>query len=113
MTRKWISEKKDISKPLRDYFETMCHSIVSKDSVVREFALRDIAQNNSIGQIVEWFYRFGYFLLSKDITYDCLTLSALSLIEALEKNPTAPLIVTEKQVRQTCRYFARLSYACV
>lgn len=76
----------------------MCLAIVSNDMTAQKFALTDIKTNNLIGPIIKWFYHFGYFLLSKDITYDCLTLSALSLINSLERNPVAPLCVCEKQV---------------
>lgn len=97
--KKWYPEIKDVSKSLRNYFETICNAIVSQDVDLRQTALNDVEHNNLIGPIVEWFYNFCYFLLSKDITYDCLTLSALDLIKALEDSSIAPLIVSEKQVR--------------
>lgn len=84
----------------------MCLAIVSNDTAAQKFALNDIKTNNFIGPIIKWFYHFGYFLLSKDITYDCLTFSALHLINSLEANPVASLSVCEKQVI-TLSYFRK------
>lgn len=66
-------------------------------------ALKDISENPQIGPIIEWFYHFGYFLLMKDITYDCLTLSALDLIETLENSPLGSANVSEKQLKLLVR----------
>ncbi|KAK9747062.1 TATA box binding protein associated factor (TAF) [Popillia japonica] len=102
VTKQWLPDTKD-SKTLKTYFEIMCLAIVSNDMTAQKFALTDIKTNNLIGPIIKWFYHFGYFLLSKDITYDCLTLSALSLINSLERNPVAPLCVCEKQLKLLVR----------
>lgn len=98
VTKKWMPEVKEPNKALKHYFETVCNAVVSPDVELKQTALNDIRTNSAIGPVVEWFYNFCYFLLSKDITYDTLTLSALDLIKALEYSPVAPLIVSEKQV---------------
>ncbi|GJQ86778.1 hypothetical protein Trydic_g5572 [Trypoxylus dichotomus] len=102
LTKQWLPDSKD-SKTLKNYFEITCLAIVSNDMAARNYALNDIKTNNFIGPIINWFYHFGYFLLSKDITYDCLTLSALSLINSLERNPVAALCVSEKQLKLLVR----------
>lgn len=76
----------------------MCQMIVSSDIELRRMALTNIGENPRIGPIIEWFYNFGYILLSKDITYDCLTLRALDLIRVLESSPMCRIHVSEKQV---------------
>lgn len=91
---------KEPNKQLKHYFESMCNAIVSEETELRHIALRDIKTNCYIGPIVEWFYNFCYVLLSKDITYDSLTLSALDLLKSLEYSKIACLIVSEKQVRK-------------
>lgn len=98
LTRKWLPESREISKELKVYFMLMCQAVVENDQEVRLTALKDISENHAIGPIIEWFYHFGYFLLSKDITYDSLTLFAFDLLEALESNPISALIVSDKQV---------------
>ncbi|KAB0802231.1 hypothetical protein PPYR_04417 [Photinus pyralis] len=98
LTRKWLPESKEISPNLKQYFIVMCEAIVSKDEKLYETALDNIKTNNNIGPIIEWFYHFGYLLLSKDITYDSLTMRALNLISKLELNPISSLIVSEKQI---------------
>jgi hypothetical protein len=98
LSSKWIPELQEISKALKNYFTTMCQMIVSSDVEVRKMALTNIGENLRIGPITEWFYNFGYILLSKDITYDCLTLRALDLIKVLENSPTCRINVSEKQV---------------
>lgn len=98
ITRKWLPEIKETSRSLKHYFETICNAVVSIDIELKHTALKDIITNSSIGPIVEWFYNFCYILLSKDITYDSLTLSALDLIKSLEYNKIASLTVSEKQV---------------
>lgn len=47
-------------------------------------ALQNISSNPNIGPIINWYYKFGYLLLSKDVTYDSLTFYALDLIETVE-----------------------------
>lgn len=81
------------------YFTAMCHTLISNTPQQRQEALRDVRCNAHIGPIVNWFYHFGYFLLSKDITYVSLTMSALQLIEALESNPIARQQVGEKELK--------------
>lgn len=71
---------------------------MSADVELKHAALKDISTNSCIGPVVEWFYNFCYILLSKDITYDSLTLSALDLIKSLEYSGIASLTVSEKQV---------------
>lgn len=87
-----------MSSTLKEYFTIVCQSIISSDPDIRAAALEDISENSNIGPIIEWFYHFGYFLLSKDITYDCLTLRALDLIDTLESSPLGSANVSEKQV---------------
>lgn len=98
LVRKWLPEAKENHRLLRNYFETVCKAVLSSNRETRQLALRNLQSNCSIGPIAQWFYHFGYFLLSKDITYDCLTLSALQLIKALEENCVAPQIVSERQL---------------
>jgi hypothetical protein len=103
LSSKWIPELQEISKALKNYFTTMCQMIVSSDVEVRKMALTNIGENLRIGPITEWFYNFGYILLSKDITYDCLTLRALDLIKVLENSPTCRINVSEKQLKLLVR----------
>ncbi|KAK4883214.1 hypothetical protein RN001_006533 [Aquatica leii] len=98
ITRKWLPETKEVGGHLKQYFTIMCEAIVDKDEKIYQVALGDIKKNTSIGPIIEWFYHFGYFLLSKDITYDSLTLRALKLIKALEFNPVSSFIISDKQI---------------
>ncbi|KAF5281206.1 hypothetical protein FQA39_LY17846 [Lamprigera yunnana] len=98
LIRKWLPENKEVSGALQHYFIVMCEAIVDKDEKIYQTALESIKTNRNIGPIIEWFYHFGYLLLSKDITYDSLTLRALELIRALELNPTSSFIVSDKQI---------------
>ncbi|KAF5308628.1 hypothetical protein FQR65_LT06089 [Abscondita terminalis] len=98
LTRKWLPETKEVSAHLKQYFMIMSEAIVDKDDKIYQTAIRDVKKNTSIGPVIEWFYHFGYLLLSKDITYDSLTLRALELIKALEFNPIAALTVSDKQI---------------
>lgn len=97
ISRQWLPEKEN-SKHLKNYFTVMCQSLVSKDSDVLKLALQDLTENNHIGPIIDWFYRFAYLLLSYHFSCDFLTLNALSIIEALEMNPVADITVYDKQV---------------
>lgn len=101
---------KEPSRTLKNYFETICNAVVSDDTELRQAALKDIRTNPNIGPVVEWFYNFCYFLLSKDITYDSLTLSALDLINSLECSQVASLTVPEKQVQLFCFYCLIYNY---
>lgn len=97
VSRQWLPEKEN-SKHLKTYFTIMCQSLISKDNEVLKLALHDLSHNNHIGPIIDWFYRFAYLLLSYHYSCDFLTLSALSIIEALEMNPVADITVSDKQV---------------
>lgn len=88
---------------LKNYFNTMCHALISNDEEIRQMALKDISVNPQIGPIVEWFYHFGYFLLMKDIKYDSLTVYALILIETLENSPISSANVSVKQLKLLVR----------
>ncbi|XP_018560794.1 uncharacterized protein LOC108903188 [Anoplophora glabripennis] len=96
-------EESEPSPALKHYFTTICKSVVDSDEELRSMALKDISENPQVGAIIEWFYHFGYFLLMKDITYDCLTLSALDLIETLENSPLGSANVSEKQLKLLVR----------
>lgn len=96
-------ELSEQSPALKHYFSTVCKSVISNDEELRKTALKDISENPQIGPIIEWFYHFGYFLLMKDITYDCLTTSALDLIETLENSPLGSANVSEKQLKLLVR----------
>lgn len=105
LKKSWYPDP-ELSEPspaLKHYFTTVCKSVVSNDEELRKMALKDISENPQIGPIIEWFYHFGYFLLMKDITYDCLTLSALDLIETLENSPLGSANVSEKQLKLLVR----------
>ncbi|CAH0559626.1 unnamed protein product [Brassicogethes aeneus] len=101
ISKSWYPE--EISNQLKQYFTTVCQSVVSSDCKLRQTALKDISENPKIGPIIEWFYHFGYLLLSKDITYDCLTLRALELIDTLESSPLGSANVSEKQLKLLVR----------
>lgn len=103
VTAKWLPDLGDISKALKNYYTTMCQMVTHADIDVRKKALRNIAENSRIGQVTEWFYNFGYILLSKDITYDCLTLRALDLIRTLENSQICRINVSEKQLKLLIR----------
>ncbi|RZC35242.1 TAF6-like RNA polymerase II p300/CBP-associated factor-associated factor 65 kDa subunit 6L [Asbolus verrucosus] len=103
ISTKWVPEQKEISKSHKNYFMTMCQMVVSNDAEMRKVALNNISQNPRIGPIIEWFYNFSYILLSKDITYDCLTLRALGLLEVLENSPMCRMNVSEKQLKLLVR----------
>lgn len=99
LTKKWLPDMDiAVSKALRNYYTTMCQMVINKDAEVRKMALKNIGANPQIGAIIEWFYNFGYYLLSKDITYDCLTLNALDLITILENSCMCRINVSEKKV---------------
>ncbi|KAJ8921583.1 hypothetical protein NQ315_010488 [Exocentrus adspersus] len=103
--KSWFPDP-DLSEPsaaLKNYFTVVCKSVVSSDEQLRKMALKDISENPRIGPVVEWLYRFGHFLLMKDITYDCFTLSALDLIETLENSPLGSANVSEKQLKLLMR----------
>ncbi|XP_022913309.1 uncharacterized protein [Onthophagus taurus] len=102
VNKKWVPDTKD-TEVMRNYFKTMCSAIVSNNQELSQYALNDIKQNTHIGPITDWFYHFGYLLLSKDITYDSLTTSALSLIKCLEQNQIAILSVSEKPLKLLVR----------
>ncbi|KYB25878.1 uncharacterized protein LOC100142597 isoform X1 [Tribolium castaneum] len=103
ITTSWLPEQKELSKALKNYFSTMCQMVVSSDIEIRKMVLTNIGENPRIGPIIEWFYNFGYILLSKDITYDCLTLRALDLIRVLENSPMCRIHVSEKQLKLLVR----------
>ncbi|KAJ8938604.1 hypothetical protein NQ314_011412 [Rhamnusium bicolor] len=105
LTKKWYPdpELSEPSQALKHYFATVCQSLISNNEDLSRMALKDISENSHIGPIIEWFYHFGYFLLMKDITYDCLTLRALDLIETLENSPLGSANVSEKQLKLLVR----------
>lgn len=96
-------ELEEYNEILTEYFEGMCEAIISNDEEIRNMALKDISENSSIGPITDWFYHFSYFLLMKDITYDCLTLRALQLLEVLENSPLPSLHIYGKQLKLLVR----------
>lgn len=93
----WIPVK-EVSQPLKNYFTTMCQMSLNEDRELRHMALKNISINTHIGPIIEWFYNFGYILLSKDITYDSLTLRALELLTVLENSIFCRGNVSEQMV---------------
>lgn len=103
VTSKWIPDLKDVEKPMKNYFEIICQSVVSPNINVRHSALQDIRENPKIGLIIDWFYRFAYLLLSNHFMNEFLTLRAIDIIQAVEQNPIAGLSVSENMV---CIYFS-------
>lgn len=93
----------EYKETLTEYFETMCESVISDNEEVRHMALKDISTNASIGTITNWFYHFGYLLLTKDVTYDCLTMRALQLLEVLENSPLPSIHIYPKQLKLVVR----------
>nr|XP_023030305.1 uncharacterized protein LOC111518176 [Leptinotarsa decemlineata] len=105
LTKKWFPDP-DLLEPsqaLRNYFVTVCETVISNDEELRWMALKDISENPRIGPITDWFYNFGYLLLMKDITYDSFTLCALDLIETLENSPLSSSTVSVKQLKLLVR----------
>ncbi|XP_019769328.1 uncharacterized protein LOC109543853 isoform X2 [Dendroctonus ponderosae] len=86
-----------------EYFQTMCEAVVSESEEIRQMALLDISTNPNIGRITDWFYHFSYFLLTKNVTYDHLTMRALHLLETLENSPLSSMHVYGKQLRLLIR----------
>ncbi|KAG5867704.1 hypothetical protein JTB14_017298 [Gonioctena quinquepunctata] len=105
LSKRWFTDPDTVepSQALKNYFTTVCQTVISNDEELRRMALKDISENPNIGPIMEWFYHFGYFLLMKDITYDCLTLCALDLIETLENSPLGSVTVSNKQLKLLVR----------
>lgn len=99
MERKWIPNESEVSETLKKYFKTICDSLVGNEQRTKLIALHDVESNCQIGRIIDWFYNFAYFLLSRHSSCEQLTICALSLIESLEANPTTDLSVSEKQVK--------------
>ncbi|XP_018321292.1 uncharacterized protein LOC108734301 isoform X2 [Agrilus planipennis] len=100
---RWLNESSGPTEAQRNYYVTLCNSVIDNRKDIREMALKDLRENTKIGPFCEWFYQFGYSLLSKDITYNSLTLYALRLIEALEANPIAPQSVSEARLELLVR----------
>lgn len=96
--KSWLPELKESNHSFKNYFKIICQAVVSNDMEMRKMALQNISTNANIGPIINWFYKFGYLLLSKDVTYDSLTLYALDLIETLEMSPLGNLEANESQV---------------
>ncbi|CAH1174290.1 unnamed protein product [Phaedon cochleariae] len=105
LTKKWLPDPELLqpSQLLKNYFTTICHTVISEDVELRQMALRDISENPRIGPIIEWFYHFAYFLLIKNVTYDCLTDYALDLVETLENSPLGFSNVSEVQIKLLVR----------
>lgn len=105
LTKCWIPdvELDNASHLLKNYFMRSCYALVNSDDYVRNEALKDISENSNIGPIIDWFYNFAYFLLLKDITYDCLTLNALNLIETLENSLIGSQNASDKQLNLLIR----------
>ncbi|KAL3278167.1 hypothetical protein HHI36_013508 [Cryptolaemus montrouzieri] len=99
----WLPEFSGSNQPLVNYFRTISDAIISNDIDLRKMALQNISANPNIGPIIEWFYKLGYMLLSKDITYDSLTLYALDLLETLEMCPLGNAAVSENQLKLLVR----------
>ncbi|XP_050296588.1 uncharacterized protein LOC126736323 [Anthonomus grandis grandis] len=89
----------EANEAFREYFETMCDAIICDKKKIRHIALIDIATNPHIGPITDWFYNFSYFLLTKDLTYDRLTVRALHLLEVLENSALRSLHIKQKQLK--------------
>ncbi|XP_066156418.1 uncharacterized protein [Euwallacea fornicatus] len=91
-------DAKEYRETFTDYFEGMCEAIISDSEEIRHIALRDISTNTAIGPITNNFYHFAYFLLTKDVTYDRLTMRALHLLEVLENSPLTSMHIYSKQL---------------
>lgn len=101
--KSWLPELKESNHSFKNYFKIICQAVVSNDMEMRKMALQNISTNPNIGPIINWFYKFGYLLLSKDVTYDSLTLNALDLIETLEMSPLGNLEANESQLKLLVR----------
>ncbi|XP_044757167.1 uncharacterized protein LOC123315514 isoform X2 [Coccinella septempunctata] len=101
--KKWLPESKEPNNSLKNYFNVICEAVVSNDIEVRKMALQNISVNPNIGPIINWLYKFGYVLLSKDVTYNSLTFYALDLIETLEMSPLGNTEADENQLKLLVR----------
>lgn len=98
VTKKWISDECEVSETLKTYFKSVCMSLVGDIEETKLIALQEVETNCQIGEIIDWFYNFAYFLLSHHSSCEQLTVCAFSLIESLDANPITDLSVSEKQV---------------
>lgn len=99
--KSWLPEIEEPSHCLKYYFKIISAAIVNKDMDIRKMALQNISSNPHIGPIINWFYKFGSILLSKNV-YDSLTLYAVDLIEILEMSPLGS---TDASGRQVYKYY--------